>query len=365
MHKDNSASDNPIGDLIGGTGGRPSESLANIGALPASYAAVAAKKSGHKVNGSLGFGFDLDMDTVEVFDEDCLVSENGAFPTIKFSNRVHDQIDHSMHVGRGGMMLDGDLEKPAEVMGPSDKDPNVPCMITADRRRPPQKQSMATGSNKETRESARSRFAVLDTHDPIIEVAVEPQELVAAQVPRAGHGSGPSKGSKANGSKGNMTGKAVSDRVVDSLHGNHAAVAKNTSYLASYTDRKAKKASNALAMSDKAATVPMDENVGVKIFEHVFRKGTWGHKTFSLVEPSFEGNVRPHHNRHLSREAPTAGTQQRTDSLNLTGTVPSPHSSLDPLPRILKTSEMISSDGSDTEDGIDHMEDSLVHDTLA
>ncbi|KAK8677783.1 hypothetical protein V6N13_143306 [Hibiscus sabdariffa] len=283
----------------------------------ASYAAVAAKKSGHKENCNM------------------------------------------VDVGRGGMMLDGDLEKPAEVMGPSDKDPNVPCMITADRRRPPQKQSMATGSNKETRESARSRFAVLDTHDPIIEVAVEPQELVAAQVPRAGHGSGPSKGSKANGSKGNMTGKAVSDRVVDSLHGNHAAVAKNTSYLASYTDRKAKKASNALAMSDKAATVPMDENVGVKIFEHVFRKGTWGHKTFSLVEPSFEDN------RHLSREAPTAGTQQRTDSLNLTGTVPSPHSSLDPLPRILKTSEMISSDGSDTEDGIDHMEDSLVHDTLA
>ncbi|KAK9042990.1 hypothetical protein V6N11_071342 [Hibiscus sabdariffa] len=48
-----------------------------------------------------GFGCEsydeeLSPDKVIVLDEDCIISDYEDFPTIKFSNRVHDQIDRNM-----------------------------------------------------------------------------------------------------------------------------------------------------------------------------------------------------------------------------------------------------------------------------
>ncbi|KAK8672180.1 hypothetical protein V6N13_110553 [Hibiscus sabdariffa] len=146
MHETNSVGGNPTVDLISDTGGRPSEPLTDLGSLlvlerltatpgvedqpslkkskntegilgkqnddtvvsdmervvadelrtpsgevssdldnllQASYMEVATKKSVPIGSGGLGFGFDLDMDTMKVLDKDCLVSEEGAFPTIR------------------------------------------------------------------------------------------------------------------------------------------------------------------------------------------------------------------------------------------------------------------------------------------
>ncbi|KAE8711373.1 hypothetical protein F3Y22_tig00110294pilonHSYRG00004 [Hibiscus syriacus] len=55
------------------------------------YASMAAKNTVQDPR--VGFGYRFESDTVEVLDEDCIIDETGEFPTIKFSDRVHDQID--------------------------------------------------------------------------------------------------------------------------------------------------------------------------------------------------------------------------------------------------------------------------------
>ncbi|KAE8711475.1 hypothetical protein F3Y22_tig00110293pilonHSYRG00100 [Hibiscus syriacus] len=57
------------------------------------YASMAAKNTVQDPR--VGFGYRFESDTVEVLDEDCIIDETGEFPTIKFSDRVHDQIDKS------------------------------------------------------------------------------------------------------------------------------------------------------------------------------------------------------------------------------------------------------------------------------
>ncbi|KAL4383220.1 hypothetical protein GQ457_15G009900 [Hibiscus cannabinus] len=59
-----------------------------------SYASVVARDSVRMGNSSDEHC--LNPDDIVVRDEDCIVTETGDFPTIKFSERIHDQIDHSM-----------------------------------------------------------------------------------------------------------------------------------------------------------------------------------------------------------------------------------------------------------------------------
>ncbi|KAL4278661.1 hypothetical protein GQ457_03G021150 [Hibiscus cannabinus] len=58
------------------------------------YAAMAAK--GRSGNGVPALVNDADPDEVFVLDEDCTVDDSGKYPTIHFSDRVHDRVDWSM-----------------------------------------------------------------------------------------------------------------------------------------------------------------------------------------------------------------------------------------------------------------------------
>ncbi|KAL4335590.1 hypothetical protein GQ457_07G002370 [Hibiscus cannabinus] len=59
-----------------------------------SYANVVGKS--RSKGGFSSDGLELDPHQVVVLDEDCVVDREGKFPTIKFSKRVHDQIDSTM-----------------------------------------------------------------------------------------------------------------------------------------------------------------------------------------------------------------------------------------------------------------------------
>ncbi|KAL4295172.1 hypothetical protein GQ457_12G027560 [Hibiscus cannabinus] len=73
-------------------GDAPQQGVPAIG--KSSYASVVSQGRGRP--GS-GMGEDvLDPNSVIVLDEDCVISESGDYPSIKFSARVHDQIDRSM-----------------------------------------------------------------------------------------------------------------------------------------------------------------------------------------------------------------------------------------------------------------------------
>ncbi|KAK9012129.1 hypothetical protein V6N11_040198 [Hibiscus sabdariffa] len=91
-----------------------------------SYAAMAAKPVSSNV--SSGKSFNFTEEEVVVLDEDCLVDDSGAFPMIKFSDRVHDQIDKNMQNviivrllvlnegnGEGELPNEDDLEREATV----------------------------------------------------------------------------------------------------------------------------------------------------------------------------------------------------------------------------------------------------------
>ncbi|KAL4279694.1 hypothetical protein GQ457_03G033660 [Hibiscus cannabinus] len=58
------------------------------------YAAMAAK--GRSGNGMPAIVNDANPDEVFVLDEDCTVDDSGKYPTIRFSDRVHDRVDWSM-----------------------------------------------------------------------------------------------------------------------------------------------------------------------------------------------------------------------------------------------------------------------------
>ncbi|KAK8521566.1 hypothetical protein V6N12_031460 [Hibiscus sabdariffa] len=97
---------------------------------PSSYAAVATKKPMSEGLGVMGGGLGLNMDEVEVLEEDCLIDNYGAFPTIRFSDHVHDQIDHS----EGGKTGNG-VQNPKIVDDPSAEEPYNPWMLVANRHR--------------------------------------------------------------------------------------------------------------------------------------------------------------------------------------------------------------------------------------
>ncbi|KAK9008452.1 hypothetical protein V6N11_075346 [Hibiscus sabdariffa] len=64
------------------------------GNVPMTYAAVAAKRS--HTDDRHGEEERLEPDDVVVLDEDCIVENSRAFPMIRFSDRVHNQLDMSM-----------------------------------------------------------------------------------------------------------------------------------------------------------------------------------------------------------------------------------------------------------------------------
>ncbi|KAK8599915.1 hypothetical protein V6N12_049782 [Hibiscus sabdariffa] len=66
------------------------------GLYTASYASVTAK--GSMVDEGHGTEDYLDPDAVVALDEDCIIENSKKFPTIKFSEQVHDQIDRTLQV---------------------------------------------------------------------------------------------------------------------------------------------------------------------------------------------------------------------------------------------------------------------------
>ncbi|KAK9027854.1 hypothetical protein V6N11_067676 [Hibiscus sabdariffa] len=59
-----------------------------------SYANMAARNTTHPENSSISSNFHVD--DIVVLEDDYVVDHSGKIPSIKFSNRVHEQIDHSM-----------------------------------------------------------------------------------------------------------------------------------------------------------------------------------------------------------------------------------------------------------------------------
>ncbi|KAK8480683.1 hypothetical protein V6N11_009323 [Hibiscus sabdariffa] len=122
--------------IMEGTGG-----AAANGADKVSYATMSAKSVTN--NGRSGKNFNFSEVEVVVRDEDCLVDDSGTFPTIQFSEKVHDQIDQSS---------DGSSQ---ELYGP--------WMMAVNRRR---RIGRVEVSNVGTRRSAgiatASRFSVLN-----------------------------------------------------------------------------------------------------------------------------------------------------------------------------------------------------------
>ncbi|KAL4353334.1 hypothetical protein GQ457_06G018260 [Hibiscus cannabinus] len=85
------------GDAIGmetdvDTGSQQQHLLNNPG--KETYASMAAR--GRSGSGEHDTGRDSESDEIVVHDEDCIVDESGAFPTIRFAERVHDKIDWNM-----------------------------------------------------------------------------------------------------------------------------------------------------------------------------------------------------------------------------------------------------------------------------
>ncbi|KAE8702157.1 hypothetical protein F3Y22_tig00110500pilonHSYRG00187 [Hibiscus syriacus] len=60
----------------------------------ATYASMVANTS--RARKTLNTGCGINDDEIVVLDEDYVIDKSGAFPTIKFSEKVHDQIDKNM-----------------------------------------------------------------------------------------------------------------------------------------------------------------------------------------------------------------------------------------------------------------------------
>ncbi|KAK8534596.1 hypothetical protein V6N12_057240 [Hibiscus sabdariffa] len=75
-------------------GGDSAPQQVGLNSGKASYASMVTQglgRAGHRFEEDV-----LSPDNVIVLDEDCIISDSGDYPTIKFSDRVHDQIDRSM-----------------------------------------------------------------------------------------------------------------------------------------------------------------------------------------------------------------------------------------------------------------------------
>ncbi|KAK8497181.1 hypothetical protein V6N13_026890 [Hibiscus sabdariffa] len=104
----------------------------------------------------------------------------------------------------------------------------------------------------------------------------------------------------------------------------------------------------------------MDANMGVTIIEHVVGKGKGGHKTVSLVEPSFEGKIQSYRKGGKERGSNSKLGWELADQLDQIGMMTSSGDRLGLLHEANDTYVVDSSDNSDPEIGVDYMEEATV-----
>ncbi|KAL4378167.1 hypothetical protein GQ457_02G023520 [Hibiscus cannabinus] len=372
MHETNSVGGNPTGDLISGTGGRPPEPLTDLGSLlvlerltvtpervvanelrtppgeassdldnllQASYMEVATKKLVPIGSGGLGFGFDLDMDTMKVLDKDCLVSEEGAFPTIRMIgyNALLNRM-HALWKPRRDLQL-VDMTNNYYLLRFEDEPDYADVLVDGPWTIYGSYLTVQPWSHSfSTLECYPSKVVVwvwlpglpyrlaifVDLNKPLkscigIDNFVQNLEYGGLYqicfgygmygrakenckvndmggggfLLDAGYEPGSPNGRRKGDSKGKSKAKLACGKDLDLLRGKHAMVVNNAAYLASYPDRKSKKVGSKVERTNKTTLVLMDECVSVKIVEHVVGNGTEGHKAISIVEPGFEGSNCP------------------------------------------------------------------------
>ncbi|KAK9015561.1 hypothetical protein V6N11_006663 [Hibiscus sabdariffa] len=274
------------------------------------YAAMAAK--GRSGNGVPAIVNDADPDEVFVLDEDCTVDDSGKYPTIRFSDRVHDRVDWSMRhtiivrlMGRAigyKVLLDriyGLWHPRAESCGkssPPKEDPRPampgqdlnhsiegsntsiygPWMIASTRRRGAVKVANSVNPSVSNHTHNRgSRFTALNV-DEAADVAGGVADIVAGAVVTA---------SEVTVQEQTNRGAPVAAAV------QRHELMKNAAYLASNPTRKSKKGAASKDIIGELNVVPVSSEHAASVVPHNVQRGSSSHNAILIVEPGYEANT--------------------------------------------------------------------------
>ncbi|KAK8579327.1 hypothetical protein V6N12_069653 [Hibiscus sabdariffa] len=222
----------------------------------------------------------LSPDEVVVLDEDCIINESSDFPTIKFSYRVHDQIDHKACVAA----IPG---SPTRVKDTSDQDQftsstsrssslHGPWIVSLIRRR-----QTAPSAPKEGRNGVGhigmslkggSRFHVLQDVGLDDSVKEGPVEAMVTDDPN-------------RVIQGGESSKASPMQASTAL----APVRKNAAYLASNPERRSKKGPVAINVKPVMDVVTLVEGGSSEVCVRKVDSSTGNQRALSILESDAEG----------------------------------------------------------------------------
>ncbi|KAK8510063.1 hypothetical protein V6N11_029057 [Hibiscus sabdariffa] len=242
------------------------------------------------------------LDNVVVHDEDCIVERDGSFPIVRFSERVHDQIDQCMRnvlvlclLGRniGFKTLLSRIQMLWKPVGT--------------RRRKLRVANDSTRSvNVQAPIAGGSRFGVLETveddQEPMVDVALPKRNSLTQQ--------------------GKVSITTSTSEAVGPAH----PIRHNPAYLASNPEKRSK------TMKTKASgvtVVPMVAGQPTKVFSHKSGSSKT-HAAVSIVEKGHGASARPGIRVNKQHVAVTKQTKATHPSLGLRGNNVNPGSQVQP-----------------------------------
>ncbi|KAK8694928.1 hypothetical protein V6N13_072471 [Hibiscus sabdariffa] len=232
---------------------------------PASYAALVAART-HDDDRS-GRKERLEPDDVEVLDEDCIIENFGAFPIIRFSDRVHDQLDR--------------IEVPSSS-GASSTNLYGPWMIATTRRRRNTNQVEKDRAGTSGYGSG-SRFTILQDVD--VENIEAGQETIVVQEDNIRRGV----------VMGDRNATSVSRSVDPQLQ-----IMKNGAYLDSNPPRRQRKELVRKDVNSSVVVVPLQADSRPEVVVPRVVPGRGNHTTVSIVEPKTSARGGPHVRRGIN-----------------------------------------------------------------
>ncbi|KAK8546038.1 hypothetical protein V6N12_026842 [Hibiscus sabdariffa] len=218
------------------------------------YASMAAK--GRSGSGEHDAGRDSESDEIVVHDEDCIIDESGAFPTIPPQEEVVQPAIQNFQVG-------------------DNKNLYGPWMIATSRRRRAAKiYTRGEVHGLDQGYTGGSQFANL----PVEEIRGDgSKDLAPSEAPRGGS-------VVEGGHKESRDGSRL-EHVVP-----QKTFTKNAAYLASNPERKNKKSSGAGPSLSEINVVPLADGNGAHIVKHTAIKGMGNHNAISIDEPGYDAN---------------------------------------------------------------------------
>ncbi|KAK9031567.1 hypothetical protein V6N11_055863 [Hibiscus sabdariffa] len=233
---------------------------------PLSYASVTAKGStpeGIRQDDSL-----LDPDAVEVLDEDCVIDNSGAFPTIAFSERVHSQVDQTVEAQSPTNVVTSGCPLNANTKA---ADLHAPWMMASTRRR------RAVAPVMKRREDLRdrgegSRFTVLQNIDPVdADVSLVDQEAMMEDDSEQCL-------ELSDGPQGNM---------VSNVHALSSPVPGTVAYIESNPARKSRKNVAGNKVGSSVTVIPLGAGSRSEVVEYVHSRNSGNHTAVSINDMSF------------------------------------------------------------------------------